>query len=298
MNHLVLKIACCFLLISNFISSQSNLEYKLNIGDNMTVTQISNQVIIQEMDGSKHEMTNKLEGDYTFIVMAVTDSSFVINFKFDRFKLLTTSNIYGELMNINTKNDIKEDDLEAKIFSGLTKSTLKMEMLKSGKIIKVSGTEAMINKMITDAGITDEFTKELMIEAMKKEFGNESLARSFEQMTYFYPTKKVIVGDKWINHYSGELTTINNWTLINWSTIIELSAISNVSMLTEEDSHIMKLTGTQNTSVIANKKTGFSELITVISNTNGTTIMKQMSDVEIPTTINSKTTFKIKKHVQ
>ncbi|PWI30179.1 hypothetical protein DI383_06865 [Flavobacteriaceae bacterium LYZ1037] len=264
----------------------------------MGVTQISNQDIVQDMDDSKHEMNNHLEGDFTFIVTEITDSSYVINFKFNRFKLVTTSNIYGELINIDTKNSVIDDNLEAKIFSGLTKSTLQMDMLKTGEIIKISGTEAMINKMITDAGITDEFTKELMVEAMKKEFGNESLARSFEQLTFIYPTKKVMTGDSWINHYSGDLNAENNWTLINWDKNIELTAKSIVTMITEEDSHIMSLKGTQNTHVIANKKTGFAELITVTSNTTGSTVMKQMNDVKIPTTIKSKSTYKIKKHVQ
>ena len=169
-----------------------------------------------------------------------------------------------------------------------------MEMLKTGEIKKITGTEAMINKMISDAGITDEFTKELMVEAMKKEFGSESLSRSFEQMTYFYPTKKVIVGDPWTNKYTGDLIAENNWTLKDWSKNIELSAKSNVSLIAEEDSHIMTLKGTQDTSIIANKKTGFAQLITVTSNTEGVTVMKQMSNVEIPTKITSKTTFKIK----
>ncbi|TYA55968.1 DUF6263 family protein [Formosa maritima] len=298
MNQLVLKITVFFLLVSSFISSQNTLEYKLNIGDNMIVTQTSTQDVVQDLNGSKHEITNNLESNYTFIIKSITDSSYVINFKFDRFKLLTTSNIYGELMNIDTNKSIEKDDLEAKIFSGLTKSTLKMEMLKTGKILKVSGSEAMINKMVTDAGIEDEFTKELMIEAMKKEFGNESLARSFEQMTYIYPSKKVSIGDTWTNNYSGALKAKNIWTLTNWGNQIELSAKSNVTMITEEDSHIMTLKGTQNTSVFANKKSGIAELITVTSKANGTTVMKQMNGTEIPTNIKSKTTYKIKKHVQ
>lgn len=250
------------------------------------------------MDGSKHEMSNILLGEFTFVVKTITDSSYVINFKFNRFKLITNSNIYGELINIDTNNDIKEDNLEAKIFSGLTKSVLKMEMLKNGKIKTVSGTDAMISKMITDAGILDEFTKEIMIESMKKEFGNESLARSFEQMTYFYPTKNVTVGDHWSNIYSGDLNAENIWTLDGLSDTIELSAKSNITMITEEDTHIMTLSGIQDTNITADKETGFAELINVVSSAEGITAMKQMNDVEIPTTIKSITTYKIKKHVQ
>ena len=298
MSHLVSIFITFLLLFPCVVCSQNTLGYNLNVSDSLTVSQSSTQDIIQDMESSKHEMSNILLGEFTFVVKTITDSSYVINFKFNRFKLVTNSNIYGELINIDTNTDIKEDDLEAKIFSGLTKSVLKMEMLKNGKIKTVSGTEAMISKMITDSGILDEFTKEIMIEAMKKEFGNESLARSFEQMTYFYPTKKVAIGDHWSNIYSGDLNAENIWTLDELNDEIELSAKSNITMIVEEDTHIMTLSGTQDTNITADKETGFAELINVVSSAEGITAMKQMNDVEIPTTIKSITTYKIKKHVQ
>ncbi len=298
MNPFVVKITVCLLVISNLVFSQNTLEYKLNIGDNLTITQISTQQITQDLNGSKHEMSNNLECDFNLIVTAKTDSSYLINFKFKRFKLKTTSNIYGDLMNVDTHLEDKKDDLESKMFSGLTSSVLKIEMLKTGKILNVSGTQAMIKKMVENAGIEDQFTKELTIEALKEEYGNESLSRSFEQMTYLYPNKKVLVGDQWTNTYSGAITAKNNWTLKEFNKSIVLDAMSNISMVSEEESHVMKLKGSQDTHVIANKLSGFPELITVTSTTKGTTVMNQMETVEIPTTIISKTTYKTKKHVQ
>ena len=215
-----------------------------------------------------------------------------------RFKLQTKSNIYGILMDVDTKMESKEGDFESKMFSGLTNSVLKIEMLKTGKILKVSGTEAMIKKMVDNAGIKDEFTRELTIEALKEEYGNESLSRSFEQMTYYYPKKKVSVNDHWTNNYSGDLLAKNNWTLIELNKKIVLNAESHVSLNSEQESQIMKLNGTQNTHIIANKQSGFPELITVTSTTKGTTVINQVEDLEIPTTIISKTTYKTNKYVQ
>ncbi|HLV69551.1 MAG TPA: DUF6263 family protein [Xanthomarina sp.] len=298
MNPFVVKITVCLLVVSNLVFSQNTLEYKLNIGDNLTITQVSTQQITQDINGSKHEMSNNLECNFNLIVTAKTDSTYLINFQFKRFKLKTTSNLYGDLMNVDTNMEDKTGDLESKMFSGLTSSVLKIEMLKTGKILNVSGTQAMIKKMVENAGIEDQFTKELTIEALKEEYGNESLSRSFEQMTYFYPKKKVLVGDQWTNTYSGALLAKNNWTLNEFNKNIVLDATSNISMVSEEASHVMKLKGSQDTHVIANKLSGFPELITVTSTTQGTTVMNQMETVEIPTTIISKTTYKTKKHVQ
>jgi hypothetical protein len=230
--------------------------------------------------------------------MAKTDSSYLINFRFIRFKLQTKSNIYGDLMNVDTNLEIKEGDFESKMFSGLTNSVLKIEMLKNGKIKNVSGTDAMINKMVSNAGIEDEFTKELTIEALKKEYGNKGLSRSFEQMTYIYPRKKVIVGDQWTNKYTGNLIATNTWTLKDINKNIVLSAKSNVILNSEEESYIMNLKGTQDTQIIANRLSGFPEQISVNSITKGTTVIDEMEMIEIPTTIISKTTYKTKKHVQ
>ncbi|MCX7547566.1 DUF6263 family protein [Xanthomarina sp. F1114] len=298
MNLFVVKISICFLLFSTLAFGQQTLEYKLNIGDNLTVTQVALQEIVQNMNDSKHEMTNNLECDFNLIVTAKTDSSYLINFSFKRLKLKTTSNIYGELMNVDTNKEIKEGDVEAKMFAGLTNAVLKMEMLKTGKIVKITGTEAMIKKMVNETGIEDEFTKELMFEAVKKEYGSESLSRSFEQMTYCYPEKKVKLNDQWTNSFSGDLDATNIWTLKEISNNIILSAASDVSITSEEETHVMKLKGTQKTQVIANKTSGFPEFITVDSNTKGVTVMDQMKKVKIPTTIISKTTYKTKKHVQ
>lgn len=298
MNSFVVKLSFCLLLFSKLTFGQETLEYNLNIGDSLMITQEATQDIIQDMNGSKHEMSNDLEYDFNLVVTAKTDSSYLINFSFKRLKIRTTSNIYGELLNVDTDTELKEADLEAKTFAGLTHNILKMEMLKTGKIVKITGAENMIRKMVNMSEIEDEFTKEIMFESIKKEYGNESLARNIEQMTYCYPNKKVSVEDQWTNSFSGNHITTNVWTLEEINKNIVLNAKSEVCIVSEENSYIMKLKGTQDSEVIANKTSGFPELITVNSITKGTTVMDQGEDLEIPTTIISKTTYKIKKYVQ
>ena len=129
------------------LNSQENLKYKLKKNEEFKVYQKAVQDIKQDMNGSIHSMQNLMEADYTFNVNKVTDSSYILNFKFDRFKLKSTSNIYGDLVNINT-DSVNLDNMEAKIFSGLIKTTLSMEMLKSGKVLSVDGTEELLDSMI------------------------------------------------------------------------------------------------------------------------------------------------------
>ncbi|OYX26242.1 MAG: hypothetical protein B7Z06_05970 [Flavobacteriales bacterium 32-35-8] len=286
-------------LFSQVISAQNILEYHLKVGDSMTVFQKATQDIIQVIDGTKHELKNTIEADYTFIVSQKTDSTYIINFNFDRFKMVTTSNLYGEVNHIDTKNSISKDDIQSQVFLGMIGAKLKMELLKNGRVKSVSGTEKMISKMISKAGISDELTKQVMVESMKKEFGNKSLAQSFEQMTFIYPNKKVKMGDTWVNHYKGTLNAKNTWKLdaITEKTL-ELSADSEITMSTKEDNLSMTLTGKQQTKLTASKTSGFIRDMVVKQTAKGVSVMAQMHDMDIPTTITSTTTYKTIKHVQ
>lgn len=298
MQRILATIILLFTLLGGNMHAQTTLQYNLKIGDSIAVHQKANQEIIQDVDGSKHEMTNILESKFVFIVKTVTDSSYILDFSFKLFKLQTISNLYGEIMSVDTSVPIEADDMEAAIFSGLTKSTLKIELLKNGDIISIRGTTRMINNMMKHVGIEDEFTKQLMIEEMKKEFGSQSLSNSFEQFTFIYPTKKIAIGESYKNSYSGELEADNTWTLKATSPTIDIIGTAHISVESVEENYNMILEGEQKTRISADIKSGVVKTMTVTSKTEGNTVSLQNSSVKIPTTINSVTTYKTKLYVQ
>lgn len=291
-------IVLLFSLLSISSYGQIRLQYNLKIGDSILIHQKANQIITQNVDGSNHEMTNNLESKFVFIVKKATDSSYISDFYFKLFKLESTSNLYGEIMSVNTAAPVAPDDIEAAIFSGLTNAILKVELLKTGKIKSIQGTTQMITKMLKNSGITDEYTREIMIEEMKKEFGNKSLSDSFEQLTYIYPKQKVAIGSTWKNKYSGDLQAENLWTLQGINANLELIAIAKVSMESTEDTYKMVLNGEQKTHVLADIKTGIVKTMSVTSKTQGNTVSLQNNSVKIPTSIYSITTYKTKLYVQ
>ncbi|MDG5492123.1 DUF6263 family protein [Psychroserpens sp. SPM9] len=299
MKSLLLRFFVAFIVTTNLITAQTKLAYNLNVGDEFKVNQIAIQDIVQDMNGQKHEMKNLLEGDFTFAIEAVNDSVYHIKFKFDRFKMVSTSNLMGELFNINTADPIEEDDIEGKLFSQLVKTDLKMIMYKNGKIKSITGSKALINNMVNAAGDFDEFTKELMKESMKKEFSNESLAKSFEQMTYIYPSKKVAKGDTWNNKFEGDLSSENTWTLKSIKKDdVEITGQSTITFNTIDEDLEMKLTGEMTSDLITSFETGFVKTMKTHSVAKGNSILHNMNDLEVPTTITSNITYKVEKHVQ
>lgn len=299
MKYYLSALVVCLLFTSNIVKAQDILEYKLNKGDVFTIYQAAEQDIKQDMNGSKHDMKNIIEASYIFTVTEVSDSLYTMDFRFDAFKMVSTSNLMGEIMSVDTKDSIADDDIEAKIFAGLTKSTLTMKMYKNGEIKELDGTDALIMEMVNGAGDFDDFTKELMKESMKGEFGNESLIESFEQMTYIYSNNPVSVGDSWENVFKGDLSAKNKWTLTDKnSSTNTIKGLSDVTFNTEEEAIIMKLEGKMDSDLTVNAKTGFINEMKTSSTAEGISILKQMNNLEVPTTIVSNVTYKITKNVQ
>ncbi|OUS01919.1 hypothetical protein A9Q86_04520 [Flavobacteriales bacterium 33_180_T64] len=288
-----------FLTTTSLITAQNNLSYRLKIGDQFTVYQLASQDIVQDMNGSKHEIKNKIEGDYTFVIEGVSDSLYDIRFKFDRFKMTASSNLVGEIMSINTTDSISDDDIEGKIFSQLVTTDLSMKMYKNGKIKSIEGSKALIDNMINAAGDFDEFTKELMRESMKKEFSNKSLAQSFEQMTYIYPSEIIKKGESWTNAFEGELAAKNTWTLNNITEDDIIITGKSTIIFKNSDSDVeMNLTGDMTSSITTSLENGFVKHMSSKSVATGNSIMHNMNDTKVPTTITSNITYKIEKHVQ
>ncbi|WP_299334428.1 DUF6263 family protein [uncultured Psychroserpens sp.] len=299
MKSFFIYLFTVFVASTCHLDAQTNLTYNLNVGDRFKVYQVANQDIVQEMNGTKHEMTNALEGDFTFTVQSVNDSIYNIKFKFDRFKMLSTSNLAGELFNINTNDSIADNDIQGKIFSQLVTCDLYMEMYKNGKIKSIKGSQKLIDKMISASGDFDSFTKELMKESMKKEFSNESLAMSFEQMTYIYPSEAVSNGDSWKNRFKGDLSADNLWTLENIANNeVTINGESSIIFATKDDDIEMNLKGDMTSKVVTSFDTGFVKTMTTYSTAKGNSIMHNMNDLDVPTTITSNITYKIEKDVQ
>lgn len=292
-------ILLCFLLGFWATNAQYSLNYNLKIGDSYKIEQVANQEIIQNMNGSEHRMHNLIEGTFIFKVEHINDSIITFDFAFDRFKMSSTSSMMGELMNVDTNDSIALDDVEGKLFSGLTTSSLKMLMLKNGDIKEIYGTGTMVDHMIESAGDFNDFTKDLMKEAMKKEFGGKNLSESFEQLTFIYPDTKVKKGEIWQTEYKGKVSAINNWTLDKISKeLLRITGQSDVNYKTNDESLTMDLSGKTESEIVAFRPSGFIKSMTSISNAKGTSVIKNMEGLEVPTTMTTKITYKVTKDVQ
>ncbi|GMN09205.1 hypothetical protein MTsPCn9_03390 [Croceitalea sp. MTPC9] len=275
------------------IQAQNTLKYDLKEGALFKVKQQAKQLITQQLEGTKHEMTNDLTGLYDFKVTGVDDKGYDLVLIFQDFALKSNSSIQGVLMDVKAK-ELVEGDIMSEMFHSLIGHELQMRMNTNGSVVSVEGGDELITKMISSAGIEDEFTMNLMRKSLEKEFSSDGLAKSFEQMTYFYPNEAVAIGDSWENTYSGKLSANNTFKLekVEGNTT-SISGTAAVIMNTEESGTTMSLSGSQETVIQTNTTNGFIKKVMVSSLAEGSTKMAQMGNVEIPTTIESTTTYEL-----
>jgi hypothetical protein len=277
------------------ITAQEKLQYNLKKDDVFRIEQNAVQNIVQKMDSIEHQMTNTIGGIFLMKVVNIIDGKYVFEVNFEKFKFKTESDIYGILSDVDTDvPPADEEDIMAKVFQGLIGPKFQMVMLKTGQIESLTGTENLIENMIKQVEMGDEATNLLIMETFEKEFNNQDMLESLQQFTFIYPEVKVKVNQTWTNNYTGPVNAENTWKLVSYSKdAIVLSANSTVVMETKDDSVIMKLTGNQQTEATSSASSGFIKMMEVNQETEGATIVPEIDNNEIPTSLTSKITYKL-----
>ncbi len=294
-------ILLTFLFLCHLVVlGQVSLAYHLQKGDIYRVKQEAQQIITQELDGASHQITNLIDGVLEFKVLSEVPEGYKLSLTFKDLNLKMTSSIEGTLMNVQAKK-VVPGDIQSKIFNTILENPVTLLLSKTGDILNVKGGDSLVSKMAKVSGLTDEFAINLMKKSLSKEFGSEALANSYKQMTFIYPNKTVQLNDSWENTYTGKLKTHNKWTLneINGQKAL-ISGMATIEMNIKDPNTTMRLKGTQKTSIQSNIDTGFIFTMTVEGRSSGVSTLAQLGAQELPTTIQSKITYKLinKEHVQ
>lgn len=292
-----LLVILCF---PGLLTAQNSLTYQLRKGDVFTVEQKAEQHIIQNLDESSHELTNRVSGVLQFNVVQDNDTSYLLEFMFNDLIFKIESSLQGVLLDVHAAEP-KAGDTQSEIFNALLNIPVQMTLSKQGEILDVTGGDQLVAKVLEQSGIPEGFSRTVMKKSLEQQYGSKALAESYEQMTYFYPEQSPEIGDQWSNRFDGKLEAINTWTLDSLNTdSAYISSKAKIVIKTDEPSNSMQLEGEQETSVTTDISSGFMREMVVLTRAEGISTAAQMGDVEIPTVINSKVTYRLiaHKHVQ
>jgi len=281
-------------LTTTLTFGQTELRYNLNPGNTFKIRQNVTQVTTQKMGEASHEITSNMGGILEFQVLGETEQGYKLSLYFRELTLAMKSNLQGALFSVDTKvNDTS--NVQSKIFGSLLHQPITIQLSKTGAIIAVEGGDALIAQMSEASGLEDEFSKAILETSLAKEFGSKALSDSYEQMTYFYPEcERIAIGEQWQNSYIGKLEAENTWTLDSITPeTYHISGISGVVMHIENPETVMNLSGSQKTSIEADRLTGFIRSMTVWGESEGISTIVQLGNQQIPTSMSSTITYQL-----
>ena len=294
----VKSIFYLLLFVTTTTVAQQQLGYNLKVGDSFSLTQKSVQTIVQQFETEGMtmdiELINDVQAEFLMTVVETHQNSYIIDFEFTNFAYQMRSDTMGTVIDVDTSAELDESDMTQAIFRGLLGVTMTMEMLKTGRIIDITGGDALIDNMIKNSGITDETQIQAMRDGMEKEYGGQKIAAGFEQFTYIYPETSKKTGESWENSIDGELKAEQVWTLAAFDrNVLSIVGVSEGEMESDSGTTRIKVKGTQNTQIEADPAHGFIKTYHSESVTEGESFVDSYGDSAIPTKITTITDYTI-----
>lgn len=292
------SILCLLLFVATSTVAQQQLGYNLKVGDSFSLTQKSLQTIVQQFESEgitmDIELINDIKAEFQMTVVETHQDSYIIDFEFTSFAYQMRSDTMGTVIDVDTAAEIDESDMTQAIFRGLLGVTMTMEMLKTGRIIDITGGDALVDNMIKNSGITDEAQIQAMREGMENQYGGQKIAAGFEQFTYIYPEASKKIGESWNNSIDGELKAEQVWTLAAFDrNVLSIIGVSEVEMDSDSGTTKIYVKGTQNTQIEADPAHGFIKTYHSESVTEGESFIDSYGESGIPTKITTITDYTI-----
>jgi len=286
----ILFLSLLFLSIT-MTNGQSNLRYNLDKGDLFTIKQDVKQETNMQIEGQEQKILNDMSATFLFEVTDTASDNYVIDMSFTSISM-TVSVGGAPMMSVDT--DSESNDSTQAMFKGMLDKKVTMYMKPNGKIVDVKNGENIVNGMLEAMGDLDPSVEDQIRKGLDKEYSGKTLANSFEQMTYFYPSISKSINDTWENKYVGEgkLNATNKWKYISENKDARvLEATSSVTMDIDSGQILMNLAGEQKTMAKVDPTSGFLKEIIVNTTTSGSSHFTQLPDDKKPTTLKMTTTY-------
>lgn len=194
------KITVVIILLSLFapLQAQDPITPKLNLvpGTGFVCSMEMNKRVQQTIAGEDQRMEQNLLLVWDYDILSRNDAgNYEISAKYSRIK---SSQRFG-LQTVEFDSDNMPDYIDPSLigYKILVGSELRMEVTPAGKVKRLDGFQAIIDKVIDELNIPESPQRDEIINGLRKQFGDEAMRQSFEQMTAFYPDRPVDTGDSW-----------------------------------------------------------------------------------------------------
>ena len=197
-----MRIVRMLVLIYSIIPIPAIGQEKLEIGFNpeseaaYTLSMNMSQDVTQTVDNEKQNLHKDMLLVWDYKILGKQKSGETdVRLSYERVKM---SQNYGfQTVEYDSENPPTFLDPSMKSLASLPGTELEIRLTPGGKVLRIHGVDEMLNKMIKSMELPDNPQKDAVISDLKKQFGEEALKQTLEQILAFYPDKPIAVGEKW-----------------------------------------------------------------------------------------------------
>ncbi|MDP2453560.1 MULTISPECIES: DUF6263 family protein [unclassified Kaistella] len=151
-------------------------------------------------DGKSQSGTSEMTDEMSFTVNDFNNGTYDITINLTGKRNSQSAN--GKTVSVDTKQaEPKDEQLKMmwKVNKALVGNKLNLKMTESGKVLSITGFDAVYNKISASVGSTikDAKDKTAFINSFKQSFNEKMLKDQFTKNLVLIPAKGVKIGDKW-----------------------------------------------------------------------------------------------------
>jgi hypothetical protein len=248
--------------------AQDKLTLKLNLqpGATYACTMEMDQTNTQTVDGEEQTLDQQMTLAWDYDVLA-KDKNGISDVRLTYRKIKIRQDYGHEAAEYDSENPPDYLDPSMRGMAVLPGTQLFVQLNPEGGVVDLRGTEEMLDKMIRALELPDSPQKEMVIENLRKQFGGDAIRQSLEQITAFFPSKPVGIGDSWQNTLNLEtgfpMAIQSTYTLVSRDG--GRARISVQSVVSSDPAHPMRMgpvsmaydiDGTQTGQISADESTG------------------------------------------
>ncbi|KAB2807348.1 DUF6263 family protein [Phaeocystidibacter luteus] len=230
-----MRIYTLFLLVVFSLSSfsQESVSLRLNpeVGDEFTVTVDQKQDITQTIMGMEQKITQDQAIRVVYECTGVSKDAILMDATIDGAKL-STSGAVGDT-DYDSDNPSDEATGQALVYSAMIGSVLKAEFNVFGQIEKVTGVNAMMEKVADAFDFAEGPERDAFMDEVAKSISDESFAKDFGASMITFPKEEMSVGDTWTSE-----STVQTQTLLKVVTTYTVQEITDDQVVLSVEGNI------------------------------------------------------------
>lgn len=286
MKNIILFFATIFLSINSF-AQQHDISLKLKKGETYTQHLTSDMNMVQGINGQDMEVNMGMNAKMAFKVLNIVDHIFELEVSYQSLSM--KMGMAGRDMVFDSE---KKDttDVMSKLLNAMKKNSFIIKMSKSGQVTEVKGIDRLFSSIDAMKEL-EQAQKEQMKSVLAKSYGEKAFKSNLEMSMAVYPSNPVKVGGTW--EFSGKIESSINAAVETIYTLKEvnddfyiITGNSKIKTLSKDEytsTNGMEikydLTGTMQSEVKLNRKTGWIVGGNVDQQISGDTLIKASEQV-------------------